>query len=276
MKFLVYGSTGFIGYQICQIIKDNGHDFVRATERLENYTGFELDTVKPDRVINCAGLTGRPNIDWCEDHKSEVINVNVIGTVKLAMECFNRNIHLTNFATGCIYDGPGPFTEEDKPNFDGSFYSKTKIIAEELQKPFHPLILRLRMPVSDFFHERDFITKITKYKKVVDIKNSISILHDLLPVAFDMSVKKIQGIFNFTNPGTISHNEILELYSVFINPDFVINNFTLEEQMQVIKAPRSNNELDVSKLLSMYNIPHVKYSIMEVFTRRKNKMNIGL
>jgi hypothetical protein len=25
--------------------------------------------VKPTHVINAAGLTGRPNVDWCEDHK---------------------------------------------------------------------------------------------------------------------------------------------------------------------------------------------------------------
>lgn len=25
--------------------------------------------VKPTHVFNCAGVTGRPNVDWCEDHK---------------------------------------------------------------------------------------------------------------------------------------------------------------------------------------------------------------
>ena len=25
--------------------------------------------VKPTHVLNAAGLTGRPNVDWCEDHK---------------------------------------------------------------------------------------------------------------------------------------------------------------------------------------------------------------
>lgn len=24
---------------------------------------------KPTHVMNCAGLTGRPNVDWCETHK---------------------------------------------------------------------------------------------------------------------------------------------------------------------------------------------------------------
>jgi len=33
------------------------------------------------------------------------------------------------------------------------------------------LILRLRMPVSDDLHGRNFVTKITKYDRVVDIPN---------------------------------------------------------------------------------------------------------
>jgi len=278
MKFLIYGSTGFIGQQICKIIRENGHVVNHAKERLENLNLIcnELDTIKPDRVICAAGLTGRPSIDWCEDHKEEVIKINIFGTVNLAIECFKRNIHFLNFATGCIYtysDSKKIFSEEDIPNFDKSFYSKTKIMAEELQKNYNPLILRLRMPISDFENDRDFITKITRYEKVVNIQNSMTILSDLLPIAFDMSVKKITGIYNFTNPGTISHNEILELYKIYINPNFVINNFTLEEQSKVIKVDRSNNELDVSKLLKMYTVKPIRQSIVDLFIRRASKSN---
>ena len=28
-----------------------------------------MPQVKPTNVINAAGVTGRPNVDWCEDHK---------------------------------------------------------------------------------------------------------------------------------------------------------------------------------------------------------------
>jgi hypothetical protein len=49
--------------------------------------------------------------------------------------CQELGIHCTLFATGCIFEydqahqiGGVPFTEEDKANFDGSFYSKTKVL----------------------------------------------------------------------------------------------------------------------------------------------------
>ena len=64
----------------------------------------------------------------------EVIRANVIGTLNLADVTNEKGIHLTVYATGCIfhYDKDFPqdsgkgFTEDDTPNFTGSYYSKTK------------------------------------------------------------------------------------------------------------------------------------------------------
>jgi dTDP-4-dehydrorhamnose reductase len=85
-------------------------------------------------VFNAAGVTGRPNVDWCESHKVETIRANVVGTLTLADVCKLNGLVLINYATGCIfeYDEKHPlgsgvgFKEEDTPNFAGSYYSKTK------------------------------------------------------------------------------------------------------------------------------------------------------
>jgi hypothetical protein len=92
-------------------------------------------------------------------------------------------------SSGCIYEydeqhpmhsGKG-FTEEDPPNFSGSFYSRTKAMVENvtqtrvslltpniqlIREYSNVLTLRLRMPLSDDLHPRNFVTKITKYAKV--------------------------------------------------------------------------------------------------------------
>ena len=99
------------------------------------------------------------------------------------------------------------------------------------------------MPVSDDLSPRNFVTKITKYERVVDIPNSNTILYDLLPAGIAMAEAKLTGVFNFTNPGAISHNEVLTLYKEFVDPNFAWKNFSLEEQAKVIKAGRSNCEL---------------------------------
>jgi 3,5-epimerase/4-reductase len=53
---------------------------------------------------------------------------------------------------------------------------------------------------------------------------------------------------NYTNPGAVSHNEILQMYKDYIDPEFTWKNFTVEEQAKVIVAPRSNNLLDTKRV----------------------------
>jgi len=292
-KYLIWGGKGWIAQQLADMLQARGEQVQTTTVRMEDREAVkaELDSVKPTHVLNCAGCTGRPNVDWCEDNKEATIRSNVIGTLNLADLCYLAGIHITVFATGCIYqyddahprDGPG-FTETDKANFSGSFYSETKAHVEEVGCPQqqqtsrfstpHPhstrthahihadkrtpiqimkyynnaLILRLRMPVSDDLHPRNFVTKITKYERVVDIPNSNTILHDLLPLSIAMAEHKDTGVYNFTNPGAISHNEVLTLFRDIVRPSFKWSNFSLEEQAKVIKAGRSNCKLDTTRL----------------------------
>lgn len=281
--WLVFGSTGWIGGMMCDLLaKDATRTVTRASSRIENREDCarELDAVKPDRVINCAGLTGRPNVDWCEDHKEEVLRVNVMGTISLVDLCKTRGLHITNFATGCIYSyddehpiGGKRFTEEDPANFFGSFYSYTKGLVEKLLLPYdNILILRLRMPISADLSDRNFVTKISRYAKVCNVPNSMTILDDLLPVAVIMAERKLTGVFNFTNPDPISHNEILDLYKEHIDPDFWYENFTEAEQSLILKAGRSNNTLDTSKIVAALpdvHIPSISESITSVFIRMK-------
>lgn len=286
MKFLIYGGDGWIGGQIITLLKDMNHEVFIGEARLEEREKIicEIETFKPDRIINCAGKTGRPNVDWCEQNKEETIRSNVIGTLNLIDCAFLKGIHVTNFATGCIfeYDKKHPinsgigFTEEDQPNFEGSFYSYTKGMVEKILINYSNVLnLRLRMPISDDLNPRSFITKIINYERVVNIPNSMSILTDLLPISIDMSIKKISGIMNFVNPGVISHNEILDLYKKYIDPFFTYTNFTLKEQSKILKAGRSNNELDTTKISKLYpELPHIKDSIIKVFERMKTNLKI--
>jgi 3,5-epimerase/4-reductase len=71
------------------------------------------------------------------------------------------------------------------------------------------LNIRIRMPVTDELNDRNFITKFTKYEKICSNPNSITVLNELLPILVDLAFKNHTGTINLTNPGLISHNEIL-------------------------------------------------------------------
>ena len=200
--------------------------------------------VKPTHVFNAAGVTGRPNVDWCETHQVETIRSNVIGCLNLADVTNAHGIHMTYFGTGCIFSyddvhkmGPGHqgFTESDAPNFTGSYYSLTKAMVENLLGAYaNVLTLRVRMPiVADLLYPRNFVAKIIKYEKIIDIPNSMTVLDELIPYSVRMAERELTGIMNFTNPGAISHNEILELYKEYIDEEFSWTNFSVEEQAHV-------------------------------------------
>ena len=46
-----------------------------------------LDEHKPDAVLNAAGVVGKPNVDWCEDHRVETIAGNTTLPIMIAEAC---------------------------------------------------------------------------------------------------------------------------------------------------------------------------------------------
>jgi nucleoside-diphosphate-sugar epimerase len=140
-RFLIWGGDGWIAGHLKTLLETRGKDVYTTMVRMEDREAVlrELIRIQPTHVLNAAGCTGRPNVDWCEDHKEATIRSNVIGTLNLADCCFLRHIHCTVFATGCIYQydemhplGGPAFVETDPANFAGSFYSMTKAHVEEV------------------------------------------------------------------------------------------------------------------------------------------------
>ncbi|KAJ8492476.1 hypothetical protein OPV22_014197 [Ensete ventricosum] len=132
LKFLIYGKTGWIGCLLGKICEKQGIPYEYGRGSLEEYSHIILDiqNMKPTHVFNAAGMAGRPNIDWCESRKQETIRTDVVGTLTLADP-----------------EGSGTgFTEENKPNFIGSFYSKSKAMVEELLREYDN-VCTLRVPV---------------------------------------------------------------------------------------------------------------------------------
>jgi 3,5-epimerase/4-reductase len=110
-KFLVFGAHGWIGGQVLELMQnENENKNVIAAPRavrLEYRHQLEelLEKEKPTHVVSTAGITGTPNIDWCEaeGHKQDTLRANVIGALNLADVCYQRNIHHTILYTGCTF-----------------------------------------------------------------------------------------------------------------------------------------------------------------------------
>lgn len=276
---LIYGSKGWIGSMFIELLNQRNIAYTCGQVRVNNIKDVvnEVDTVKPTHIISFIGRThggSYTTIDYLEqDGKlTENIQDNLFSPLVLAQLCSKRNIHYTYLGTGCIfkYDTEHPFgmevngfTEESLPNFFDSSYSSVKGFTDMLMHMYDNVLnLRIRMPITDMSNPRNFITKITNYKKICSVPNSMSVLTELLPYIIDMMERTITGTYNFTNPGLISHNEILEMYCDIVDPTFTWENFSEDEQRCILKAGRSNNYLDTSKLQELFpDIMNIKDSV---------------
>lgn len=294
MKWLIYGGYGWIGTQLCDLLEqDNTNIVIKSDFRVENTSDVEkqLLEVSPDNVVCLIGRThgeGYTTIDYLEQQGKlkENINDNLFCPLALAMLCKKHNIHLTYLGTGCIFspmikhflseyiESSKGYDEDAVPDFFGSSYSIVKGFTDRLMHLNEDSVLnaRIRMPIVGYHHVRNFITKITKYEKVINIHNSMTVLDDMLPILIDLASKKHTGTINLTNPGSISHNEVLSMYKYYVDNSLTWENFTLEEQDTILDSKRSNNKLDTSKLELLYpNVKNIKDSLENLFKNWNKK-----
>ena len=294
MLVLIYGSKGWIGQQITSYLKNQDINFIDGISRVDNYDAVkdEITKYKPTHILSCIGRThGKvgdktyTTIDYLEQEGKlrENINDNLYSPLILARLSELHNIHFTYIGTGCIFEYDNDhiiptnlgeingFIEEDNPNFFGSEYSTVKGFTDKLMKLFPgTLNLRIRMPITEINNSRNFISKIITYHKICSIPNSMSVLPILIPVMINMMKDNKVGTYNFTNPGVISHNEILEMYRDIVDKDFKWKNFTIEEQNKILASKRSNNFLETNKLEKNYNVMNIKDSVKWCLDNWKN------
>jgi 3,5-epimerase/4-reductase len=274
MKLLIFGSRGWIGRQFCEYLDNNNILYIESDSRADNEKDVEkeINEYKPTNIVSFIGRTygGTFNtIDYLEQPGKLVDNIrdNLYAPMILSILCERYNIHYTYMGTGCIFEyaeGDDKKREDDVPNFFGSSYSIVKGYTDRLQHMYskNTLNLRIRMPIVNYDHDRNFITKITKYEYVCSVANSMTVLPDMFPVIADMIKKNVAGTFNLCNKGAITHNEILELYKTHVDNNFTWKNFSIEEQNKVLLSKRSNIELSTDKLYELYpNIPDIRTSI---------------
>jgi len=270
--YIVLGKTGYIAEAFIAELTNKGLDYIALSRRDVDYADYKtfseyLDLnwsnfSKNSTIINCAGYTGKPNVDACEANKDQAILGNVVLPLMLSGLCRARGLVFVQISSGCIYNGYDKyFSEEDEPNFTfntGSFYSGTKELAERVIKDNSLCyIFRLRIPFDHKPSARNYINKLLSYDKLIDMTNSLSHRGDFVKYCIDLMVDRAPfGIYNVTNKGGITTREVVDLIKYHLRDNYVPviahKEFKFFEDYEafegVIKAPRSNCILDTSKI----------------------------
>jgi len=79
----ILGASGYVGEEFASELIAQNVNFREYSRKKHNYYNLEslLDIIHKDNLsilINCAGYTGKPNVDTCEDNKKECYEANYI------------------------------------------------------------------------------------------------------------------------------------------------------------------------------------------------------
>ncbi len=152
------------------------------------------------------------------------------------------NIKITQISSGCVYtgdNGGNGYAEDDKANFFGSIYSRSRVISENLLKEFpNVLQLRIRIPIIGKPCPKNLIDKLLAYPSM-------------------------------TNIGAMNHEEIMTMYKEIVDPDFEINIMPHAEQDELNKR-RSNDVLNTDKRENLgVHMPPLEESLRRILEKYK-------
>ncbi len=262
------GGSGYVGQAYQNLLRLKGIPFRNVRRAEIDYTDRDvlleaLRRDQPEFLINAAGYTGKPNVDACELHKHECLFGNAVLPGRIAEACATAGVPWGHVSSGCIYTGTRPdgtgFRETDAPNFsfrtnNCSFYSGSKALGEEVLGGYpNVYIWRLRIPFDHVDNDRNYLSKLMRYSRLLEATNSISELSEFVTATFESWEKRIPfGIYNVTNPGAGTTRQVVERIRAHGRSDKDFQFFASEEEFmqQAAKTPRSNCVLDSTKLIS--------------------------
>lgn len=275
----------------------------KLVEKINNYNLLSSDKKSQaggqyTHLINCVGYTGIKNID-------DIVSSDECQLKSLLLNLY-LPIYLTEHATsiptfchistGCMY-----YSYKNEYNFnDGwreyefypvsknaSIYSIHKSISEIgilNNKIFgrNVYLWRLRIPFCSDKHNKNYLTKLLTYKKLLSMPNSLTGIDSFVKTTTEcMALNFCHGLYNIANPGSITAEEICEMFKEYglVRRDHEFKFWHSQEDMvQELNLPqnRSNCTLNTDKILnamqyynSSYSIPHVRDEIVNCIKNYK-------
>jgi dTDP-4-dehydrorhamnose reductase len=266
-KIILVGGSGYVGTAYQAYFNAHNIPFITLSHSSLNLCDKDavlhtFKELKPNFVLNAAGYTGKPNVDAAELEKTRCLLANTILPGVLHEVCSHLKIPWGHISSGCIYTGAHPdgsgFLEEDTPNFtfrqnNCSFYSGTKAIAEEIiNNGSHCYIWRLRIPFNEVDGPRNYLSKVMRYSKLLEARNSISQLDEFVRATWLCWERHIPyGVYNVVNPGSVTTSEVVAKIRQrnLVDKNFEFFKDEAEFMRVAAKVPRANCVMDCNKLL---------------------------
>jgi len=273
MKFLVTGSTGLIGRQICKDLSkvseevysgynDSKPDYgVPVQMQLTNFENLKdvIVKIEPDVILHLGAMT---NVDLCEKEKDLAMKINAEATEVLAQQAAKHRAFFIYVSTDYVFDGQKGMRKETDPTNPVDFYGKTKLEGEKkvMNLASSWCIARTSTPYGIHPSKQSFPLWVVKNIKegkeisvVTDQFTSPTYVPNLSHMLIEIAKRQIVGTIHLAGATRISRYEMAELIADKLPLDKkLLKTANMDEIKWLAKRPRDSS-LDVSKAFSLLN-----------------------
>lgn len=250
---LVTGSNGMLGSHLCARYSKDTIGFTHREFDITNEDSILtiLSRIRPEVVVNCAGLTRVEKADPYQVHL-----VNTVAPHNLAYWCNELKIRFIQISTNCVFTSRigGNYTEYDEPNAK-DLYGRSKIQGEIYNWTEYKDSLTIRTSFVGWPDPagRGLLAWLWKHPKTRPVQGYRNSLWNGLTVTaladyiVELAYTRLTGVYHLTGQ-TISKydvirlvNEIYEWGHTIVPVDIPVENKTLKNVRSIPYLPGTDN-----------------------------------
>ena len=240
-----------------------------------------LDQIRPDIVINTAGLT---SVELCEKFPQRATEINTTLAINLAKSCLTRQIKFIHISTDHLFSGESSLVAEIEPPKPKNVYGITKANAELgiVNVNSEALIIRTNFYAWGPGYRASFSDTIINSLRsgrtlnlFTDVFYTPILAKTLIDIVHQLMERNASGIFNVVSDQRISKYDFglniarfFNLDKSLIHKDLMRNNTTLVQRPYDMSLSNSK----VSKLLDIV-IGGVEVHLNELYKQEVSGFN---
>ena len=268
-KVLIIGSTGLLGHQVYNYLKDNDdynlyniayrkknqEDTILLDARDEHNLIKQITDISPQYIVNCIGVL----VNGSDKDPENAIFLNSYMPHRLARLANKMNSKLIHISTDCVFSGDKkePYVEDDEKDGHG-IYAKTKGLGEVIDNQHLTLRTSIVGPELKSDGEALFHWFMSQSGSISGFTKAIwsGVTTIELAKAVKWSIENnIFGLYHVTNNTTISKYELLKLFQKYTKKNIDII---------PVEGKRVDKSFIDTRLLMNYEIPSYDQMILDM------------
>lgn len=226
MKFLIIGSTGFLGRNLCRHFKNENLDVYglsreamdlpgvnNKVSKVENYPSI-IKELNPNYIINTAAIASH---ERCIAHPKEAEKINSLLAGELSKAARENGSYFVQISSDAVYEGnEKKYSSEEDETVPQSIYGKTKLKGERLviEENENALVVRTNFFGWSYKSKKgilDFFTNALERREQVigyeDYKVSSIYISEAAKILYELAKKETKGIVNLGSCSAMSKYE---------------------------------------------------------------------